>query len=128
MQIVVAMSGGVDSSVAAALLVDQGHDVIGVSVQLYDVYVQPEGRASLRRGNSWPAPSSRSATVQRTRCATTPAAAAFPSPTSRTARKSASSPTTTTRHLSSGARPTPTATASSSTSEATSSGATPASI
>jgi tRNA-specific 2-thiouridylase len=30
------MSGGVDSSVAAALLADQGHDVIGLSMQLYD--------------------------------------------------------------------------------------------
>src|SRR3982074_2635580 len=37
MRIVVAMSGGVDSSVAAALLVEQGHDVIGLSMQLYDV-------------------------------------------------------------------------------------------
>jgi tRNA-specific 2-thiouridylase len=36
MRIVVAMSGGVDSSVAAALLVKQGHDVIGLSMQLYD--------------------------------------------------------------------------------------------
>jgi tRNA-specific 2-thiouridylase len=30
------MSGGVDSSVAAALLVEQGHDVVGVSMRLYD--------------------------------------------------------------------------------------------
>jgi tRNA-specific 2-thiouridylase len=30
------MSGGVDSSVAAALLAGQGHDVIGLSMQLYD--------------------------------------------------------------------------------------------
>ena len=36
MRIVVAMSGGVDSSVAAALVADEGHDVIGLSMQLYD--------------------------------------------------------------------------------------------
>ena len=35
-EIVVAMSGGVDSSVAAALLAEAGHDVIGLSMQLYD--------------------------------------------------------------------------------------------
>lgn len=36
MRIVVAMSGGVDSSVAAALLTREGHEVIGLSMQLYD--------------------------------------------------------------------------------------------
>jgi tRNA-specific 2-thiouridylase len=35
-RIVVAMSGGVDSSVAAALLARDGHDVVGLSMQLYD--------------------------------------------------------------------------------------------
>ena len=42
MRIVVAMSGGVDSSVAAALLADDGHDVIGLSMQLYDQRASPE--------------------------------------------------------------------------------------
>ena len=36
MRIVVAMSGGVDSSVAAGLLAREGHDVVGLSMQLYD--------------------------------------------------------------------------------------------
>jgi tRNA-specific 2-thiouridylase len=36
MRVVVAMSGGVDSSVAAALLAGAGHEVIGLSMQLYD--------------------------------------------------------------------------------------------
>jgi tRNA-specific 2-thiouridylase len=36
MRIAVAMSGGVDSSVAAAVLAEEGHDVIGLSMQLYD--------------------------------------------------------------------------------------------
>jgi tRNA-specific 2-thiouridylase len=36
MRIVVAMSGGVDSSVAASLLAEQGHEVVGLSMQLYD--------------------------------------------------------------------------------------------
>ncbi|MEI6559964.1 MAG: tRNA 2-thiouridine(34) synthase MnmA [Rhodospirillaceae bacterium] len=35
-RVVVAMSGGVDSSVTAALLADQGYDVVGITLQLYD--------------------------------------------------------------------------------------------
>lgn len=41
MRIVAAMSGGVDSSVAAALLQEQGHEVVGISMQLHD---QTEGK------------------------------------------------------------------------------------
>ncbi|MEL6236797.1 MAG: asparagine synthase-related protein, partial [Pseudomonadota bacterium] len=35
-RIVVAMSGGVDSSVVAAMLAEAGYDVVGVTLQLYD--------------------------------------------------------------------------------------------
>jgi tRNA-specific 2-thiouridylase len=54
-RIVVAMSGGVDSSVAAALLQEQGHEVIGLSMQLYDQSgAQPVGNAEvgLQRPNT----------------------------------------------------------------------------
>ena len=35
MNVLVAMSGGVDSSAAAALLLDQGHEVTGVTLRLW---------------------------------------------------------------------------------------------
>jgi tRNA-specific 2-thiouridylase len=44
-RVLVAMSGGVDSSVVAALLAREGHDVVGVTLQLYD-----HGAAMGRRG------------------------------------------------------------------------------
>ena len=45
----VAMSGGVDSSVVAGLLREQGHDVIGATLQLYD-----HGAATARRAPAAP--------------------------------------------------------------------------
>jgi tRNA-specific 2-thiouridylase len=45
MRVLVAMSGGVDSSVTAGLLAEAGHEVIGVTLQLYD-----HGAATGRKG------------------------------------------------------------------------------
>src|ERR1700692_2414943 len=44
-RVVVAMSGGVDSSVTAALLAEAGYDVVGITLQLYD-----HGAATHRKG------------------------------------------------------------------------------
>jgi len=44
-RVVVAMSGGVDSSVTAALLAEQGYDAVGLTLQLYD-----HGAAMGRKG------------------------------------------------------------------------------
>lgn len=45
MKLVVAMSGGVDSSVVAGLMAEAGHEVVGVTLQLYD-----HGAAISRKG------------------------------------------------------------------------------
>ena len=44
-RVVVAMSGGVDSSVTAALLAEEGYDVVGITLQLFD-----HGAATHRKG------------------------------------------------------------------------------
>jgi tRNA-specific 2-thiouridylase len=45
MRVLVAMSGGVDSSAAAALLVSQGHEVLGVSMRVVDASDRARGRS-----------------------------------------------------------------------------------
>jgi tRNA-specific 2-thiouridylase len=57
MRVLVAMSGGVDSSVAAALLAEQGHELVGVTFHLWDAQgdnkvgrcCAPEDRDDARR-------------------------------------------------------------------------------
>jgi len=45
-RVVVAMSGGVDSSVVAGMLAREGHEVVGITLQLYD-----HGTATARKGS-----------------------------------------------------------------------------
>ncbi len=49
-RVVVAMSGGVDSSVVAAMLVDEGFEVVGVTLRLYDDRATATRKASCCAG------------------------------------------------------------------------------
>jgi tRNA-specific 2-thiouridylase len=49
-RVVVAMSGGVDSSVAAAMLAAEGYEVVGITLQLYDSGMAPKRAGSCCAG------------------------------------------------------------------------------
>jgi tRNA(Ile)-lysidine synthase TilS/MesJ len=78
-RVVVAMSGGVDSSATAALLKAEGYDVVGITLQLYD-----HGAATHRKGRAAPVRTFTTRAMSprglafRTMCSTTKAASASP--------------------------------------------------
>src|SRR5262249_57517392 len=53
-RVVVAMSGGVDSSVTAALLADAGYDGVGITLQLYDHGAPTHRKGGCRAGRGLP--------------------------------------------------------------------------
>lgn len=63
-RVVVAMSGGVDSSVAAALLVEQGYDVIGVMLRLWSEELIPQAVSLAGKWRGERSPANRCCSVE----------------------------------------------------------------